>query len=180
MNSKTLFIIITTFVVMMVAGVTMLGTFGLLSEGEPVLLYLFLGAIIICTLIACLVGRYVYLDSRNRGMNVWMWTLIAMYVPNLIGLLLYVILRKPKGVYNKANGNNYGFPSAHGAGAISNHACPTCAYTIADSFEYCPNCGEKQHIECPSCHAAVINGWAYCPSCGRRMPNAEVHMNSSH
>lgn len=176
MTSKSLFIIVTTFIVIMLAGVTMLGTIGLLNEGEPVLLYLFIGAIITCTLIACLVGRYVYLDSRNRGMNSWMWTLIAMYVPNLIGLLLYVILRKPKGVYKQGSGTSYGSPS-YGAGSPSNHACSACAYTVADSFEYCPNCGEKQHMECPYCHAAVVNGWAYCPSCGRRMPHAKLHMS---
>lgn len=178
MNSKKLFIIITAFVTMMVAGVTMIGFIGLLSEGEPLLLYFFVGAIIICTLIACLVGRYVYLDSRNRGMNVWTWTLIAMYVPNLIGLLLYVIVRKPKGVYNNVNGNEYGYPAANGNGSVSKHDCPTCSFTVADTFEYCPNCGEQQHIECPACHAAVINGWAYCPSCGRRMPGPASSMHA--
>ncbi|MGZ9587146.1 double zinc ribbon domain-containing protein [Paenibacillus marinisediminis] len=168
MNSKTLFIIVTTFVSMMVAGIGFIGTLGLLHEGNPLLLYIFFGFMIFIVLIGCFVGRYVYLDARSRGMNVWLWTLIAMYIP--IGLLLYVIVRNPVGAYAAGQ---YG-PNGLDAGMRPQtmHACQTCSHMMLDTFEYCPNCGDKQHIQCPSCHAAVLAGWMYCPSCGKRMPDS--------
>ena len=41
-----------------------------------------------------LVG-YVYGDSRRRGMNHVLWTLLAIFIPNAIGIILYFILREP-------------------------------------------------------------------------------------
>jgi len=165
MNSKTLFIVITTFVAIMMAGVGLLGTIGLLNGGEPLLLpYFFIGAMLFIVLIAALVGRYVYLDARTRGMNVWLWVLITMYVPNLIGLLLYIIIRKPQGSY----------PANHSQPAMQapSHPCYTCSQIIPDTFEFCPNCGSQQQSHCPSCQTPVIMGWQYCPGCGKRMPHS--------
>jgi len=38
---------------------------------------------------------YVYGDARRRNMPAALWTLIAFFVPNLLGFLLYFVLRKP-------------------------------------------------------------------------------------
>ncbi len=38
---------------------------------------------------------YVYADARRRGMPPILWTLIAAFIPNLLGFLLYFALRKP-------------------------------------------------------------------------------------
>ena len=48
----------------------------------------FLGAYVL------LVG-YVYGDARRRGMNHVLWTLLAIFIPNAIGIILYFILRDP-------------------------------------------------------------------------------------
>jgi hypothetical protein len=38
---------------------------------------------------------YVYADARRRGMPPILWTLIATFIPNLLGFLLYFALRRP-------------------------------------------------------------------------------------
>ena len=38
---------------------------------------------------------YVYADARRRGMPPILWTLIAAFIPNLLGFLLYFALRRP-------------------------------------------------------------------------------------
>ena len=38
---------------------------------------------------------YVYGDARRRGMRYVMWTLLAIFIPNGIGVILYFILRDP-------------------------------------------------------------------------------------
>jgi hypothetical protein len=38
---------------------------------------------------------YVYGDARRRGMSPLLWVLAAFLVPNLVGFLLYFLLRKP-------------------------------------------------------------------------------------
>src|SRR5258706_15926360 len=42
---------------------------------------------------------YVYGDARRRGMRHVMWMLLAILVPNGIGIILYFILRDPMPVY---------------------------------------------------------------------------------
>ena len=48
----------------------------------------FLGAYVL------LVG-YVFADAKRRGMNHVLWTLLAIFIPNAIGIILYFILREP-------------------------------------------------------------------------------------
>ena len=38
---------------------------------------------------------YVYADARRRCMPPILWTLIAVFIPNLLGFLLYFALRRP-------------------------------------------------------------------------------------
>jgi hypothetical protein len=38
---------------------------------------------------------YVYADARRRAMPPVLWTLIAAFIPNLLGFLLYFALRRP-------------------------------------------------------------------------------------
>ena len=42
---------------------------------------------------------YVYGDARRRGMRYVMWTLLAIFLVNGIGIILYFILREPLMVY---------------------------------------------------------------------------------
>jgi hypothetical protein len=96
----------------------------------------FLGAYVL------LVG-YVYGDARRRGMNHVLWTLLAIFIPNAIGIILYFILRDPVAV-----------------------PCPGCGTPAKKGHAYCAGCGAPVRAACPSCRQPVEPGWRNCARCG--------------
>ena len=89
-----------------------------------------------------LVG-YVCADARRRGMNHVLWTLLAIFVPNAIGLLLYFILRAPLPV-----------------------PCPSCGTPVGKDLAHCPRCGAGVRWVCPQCQRPANAGWTHCGHCG--------------
>jgi len=75
-----------------------------------------------CFTIWVLALGYVYGDARQRNMPAVPWTLVAMFVPNLLGFLLYFVLRKPLG-----------------------GPCPQCGQTITPEQRFCSWCGGQQY-----------------------------------
>src|SRR5208337_1187714 len=68
-------------------------------NAPPLALRCLLG-VIAGTLLGCyvvLIG-YVNRDAGRRKMSRLLWTLIAIFVPNGLGIVLYFILRKPRSV----------------------------------------------------------------------------------
>jgi hypothetical protein len=94
---------------------------------------------------------YVNGDARRRGMRHILWTLLAIFIPNAIGLILYFILRDP--------------PMRN---------CPNCGATARGGFAFCPACGAALAPVCPSCRHAVEPGWTHCPSCGKALDPIEA------
>ena len=85
----------------------------------PIFLLALLGVVPIA-LWVLLVG-YVYGDARRRAMNAVLWTLLAIFIPSGIGIILYFILRDP-------------IPAV----------CPGCgalAQPVEASWRNCPSCG---------------------------------------
>lgn len=103
------------------------------AAGIPLLLFVYV----------LLVG-YVNGDARRRGMRHVLWTLLAIFIPNAIGIILYFILRDPP---------------------LRN--CPKCGTAARSGFAFCPACGTAMAQTCPECHHAVEPSWSHCPSCGR-------------
>ena len=89
-----------------------------------------------------LVG-YVYSDARRRGMRHVMWTLLALFIPNAIGVILYFILRDPL-----------------------LRACRACGSMVSQGFAFCSKCGTALAKSCPECRAAVEPEWLHCTKCG--------------
>lgn len=104
-------------------------------------IFLFLPALIL------LIG-YVYADAKRRGMRYVMWTWLAALVPDLIGVILYFILRDP-------------MPKP----------CPRCDTLVKATFVFCPNCGTAMQPTCPQCGKAVDPRWTHCPHCGANLPS---------
>jgi hypothetical protein len=94
---------------------------------------------------ALLVG-YVYGDARRRGMRYVMWTLLAIFLANGIGIILYFILREPLPVY-----------------------CSRCGTGVQPSHAFCPRCGAGVQPACPGCHRTIQPGWTHCAWCGNQM-----------
>jgi RNA polymerase subunit RPABC4/transcription elongation factor Spt4 len=91
---------------------------------------------------------YVNRDAGRRGMNRVVWTLLAMFVPNALGIILFFLLRQP-------------LPSL----------CPHCAAPVQSGFGYCPKCGKNLTLHCTRCQHAIHADDVYCPYCGTSLSN---------
>jgi RNA polymerase subunit RPABC4/transcription elongation factor Spt4/putative effector of murein hydrolase LrgA (UPF0299 family) len=91
---------------------------------------------------------YVSADSKRRGMNSLLWTLMVIFVPKAIGFLAYFLLRKPLLVE--------GSPT-----------CPRCGTGIGAGFRFCPKCGYSFTPTCGNCGRSLQPDFAICPYCGK-------------
>ncbi len=98
------------------------------------------------------IGTFVYKDSKKRGMNPMLWTLIALFVPYFVGIIIYLLARKP-------------IPQL----------CPNCGKTIEGKEEivFCPHCGFKLNEVCSNCKKVVKSGAKFCPYCGTSLNQIE-------
>jgi hypothetical protein len=92
---------------------------------------------------------YVWGDARRRGMRHVMWTLLAIFIPNAIGVVLYFILRE-----------------SH------KKPCPKCGASVPPASVYCPVCGTALVSLCPQCGRPVEPGWSHCTQCGGQLKAA--------
>jgi RNA polymerase subunit RPABC4/transcription elongation factor Spt4 len=102
-------------------------------------------AIVGGTILGCyilLIG-YVNRDAGRRGMSRLAWTLLAIFIPNALGIVLYFVLRKPR---------------------IA--TCPQCGALLEPGFGFCPRCRYQLNPVCPHCQRAVHAGNKFCPYCG--------------
>ena len=86
---------------------------------------------------------YVNGDARRRGMRYVLWTLLAIFIPNAIGIILYFILRDPL-----------------------SRPCPKCGASVRGGFAFCQACGTALTHTCPACRHSVEPDWSHCPHCG--------------
>ncbi len=93
--------------------------------------------------IVLMVG-YVNADSKRRGMNSLLWTLVVIFVPKALGFLLYFLMRKPLLA-----------------------PCPQCGTLMASDFRYCQKCGYAITPSCQHCGHAIKPGYVCCPYCGK-------------
>jgi RNA polymerase subunit RPABC4/transcription elongation factor Spt4 len=94
---------------------------------------------------------YVSGDARRRGMSPILWTLVAILIPNGLGIILYFILRQPRRT-----------------------ACPQCGNSLQTGFNFCPRCSYKLSPSCPQCQRVVGLNDVYCPYCGTSLRNQAV------
>jgi hypothetical protein len=99
-------------------------------------------------LIYVLLVGFVYGDAKQRGMRYVMWTLLAIFLPDAIGIILYFILRDR-------------LPTT----------CPHCTTKVIAKFAFCPNCGTSVKPTCPHCGQAVEVLWQNCAHCGTKLPS---------
>jgi hypothetical protein len=113
----------------------------------PFVLRLFVGfmAGTVLAFFVLLVG-YVNRDAKRRGMNVALWTLLVIFVPNAIGFIIYFLLRQP--LMTK---------------------CPQCGAMANPSFNYCSKCKYRLRPTCPQCKREVHADDKYCPYCAREL-----------
>jgi hypothetical protein len=65
-------------------------------DGKAIIAGPFLGLLAGVVIAIWILGvGYVNADARRRGMPPILWTLIVLFIPNLLGFLLYFALRRP-------------------------------------------------------------------------------------
>lgn len=141
---RTLFIGLTVMVVISI-GVAMAALVFAAKEDPffpKFMLILFPSIFVFIGLIFGAIGVFVYRDAASRGLNAWMWVTIVVFVPNLLGLIIYLIMR----------GNH-------------TKACLNCGKPVSPEFNNCPFCGSSQRSACPGCGHGVSPEWKVCPHC---------------
>ncbi len=89
---------------------------------------------------------YVNRDAERRGMNSTLWTLLAIFVPYLLGLITYFLVREPL-----------------------LYICPECRASVSARFNFCPNCKLNLRPSCPQCKREVRSDDKYCPYCAEEL-----------
>jgi RNA polymerase subunit RPABC4/transcription elongation factor Spt4 len=106
-----------------------------------VLISIFSGIVI--GIIVLMIG-YVNADSRRRGMNSLLWTLLVIFVPKALGFIFYFLLRKPLVI-----------------------PCPNCSTPVGADFRFCPKCGYAVTPMCVHCGKSIQRDYVVCPYCGK-------------
>lgn len=134
-------------VISAVVAVSSFTLFVTLARDLPVVGRIFVGLLLglLCLTYGLLVS-YVYGDARRRGMRHVLWTLVAAFVPNALGLIAYFILREPL-----------------------LQPCGSCGATARRDFAFCPQCGSPLPRVCPSCRRPVELAWTHCAHCGKKL-----------
>jgi len=91
---------------------------------------------------------YINRDAKRRGMSPVLWTIVAVIIPNALGIILYFILRQPL-----------------------RSACPQCGNAVQTGFNFCPRCSYKLSPTCPQCQRMIGLNDVYCPYCGTSLRN---------
>ena len=116
------------------------------------LLGLLVGLVVGCYLL--LIG-YINRDAKRRGMSPILWTIVAIIIPNALGIILYFILRQPLQT-----------------------ACPRCGHVMHPEFSFCPQCSHKLTPICPQCQRSVGGNDIYCPYCGTSLRSQAAPVSS--
>jgi hypothetical protein len=118
---------------------------GLQSLGVPLFLLIVLSIISIYVL---LIG-YINADAKRRGMRYVVWTLLAIFIPNALGIILYFLMRSPLPI-----------------------VCAVCGTMCTPQLAFCPTCGTELRKSCPNCKRVVEPKWTICGWCGHKLDGA--------
>jgi RNA polymerase subunit RPABC4/transcription elongation factor Spt4 len=121
----------------------LLGTRGLMLNGRLMTL---VPVFLLCVVYVPLIAIPVYRDAAKRGLDPWLWAAVATFVPFLIGVVIYLVVRSERMA-----------------------VCVNCGKSIRSEFKICPYCGQNQGIFCPQCGKSMAADWKVCPHCGQKL-----------
>ncbi|WP_425449360.1 zinc ribbon domain-containing protein [Dethiothermospora halolimnae] len=94
------------------------------------------------------IASFINRDAPKYGMDKWKWMTIGTYVPNLLGLIIYLVVRSNR---------------------RKEKVCVNCGETVDKTFGICPYCGQKLDKSCDNCGKAVKEEWKVCPYCEEKL-----------
>jgi len=109
----------------------------------------------IVTAIAIPAAAFIFLigyiggDAKRRGMSPTLWVVVSIFIPYLIGIIIYFLVREPR-----------------------SQPCGRCGQTISARFNFCPNCQFNVRPNCPQCRREVYPDDRFCPYCGSNLEPA--------
>lgn len=86
---------------------------------------------------------YIYADAKRRGMSPVLWLIVSIFVPYLVGVVIYFIVREPL-PFN----------------------CSQCGAPVTAQFNFCPRCQLNLRPNCPQCRREVGSEDRFCRHCG--------------
>lgn len=93
-------------------------------------------------------GKAIYKECKKLQMNPWLWLIVVYFVPNGIGLLLFLLFRSNE---------------------VKKLRCPSCSKPVKPDYVNCPECGYQLSDSCSKCQKAVQKEWKLCPYCGNEV-----------
>lgn len=110
-----------------------------------------MGIILISLMISIVV--FVAKDAKRLGMNPVMWVLVVIFVPNLLGLVIYLIVR---------------------SSAAKKFACYQCGKPVENDYAICPYCKSDLTSHCKGCDQILAPEWRNCPKCGQEVGSDQI------
>jgi len=121
------------------------------DKGGPLIAYMgFTAGVALFIGFFLLFFGYINRDAKRRGMNSTLWTLLAIFVPYLIGVIIYFLMREPL-PYN----------------------CPGCGAIVNARFNFCPACKYNLRPSCPQCKREVRLENKFCPYCAQELATSK-------
>ncbi len=96
---------------------------------------------------------YVAKDAKGHDMNPILWVLVVIFVPNFLGLVIYLIVR---------------------SSAQKRSTCYQCGKQVENDFAICPYCQAELTMHCRACTKVLSPEWHSCPNCGQEVDADQV------
>ena len=123
-------------------------------EASIIAVFCAIGIVIMCLGLLIALGVVIFKDAKAHHMNPWGWTALVLFVPNFIGLIIYLVVR---------------------SNVEKEYSCSNCKAVVKKDYNLCPNCQAVFEKTCPSCKRAVDSQLPYCPYCGQKVEAAAIY-----
>jgi len=147
---KTLFIVLMSLMGLLFLVISAIFVFASINDPFfPPYAYLVFGIMLLIVIgLLSVISTFIYKDAPKHNMEPWMWMCIAVFVPNLLGLLIYLIIRSDNKTVKVK--------------------CITCGNNVKEEYNICPYCGNSLDYKCRECGTKISPNWILCPKCGTK------------
>lgn len=119
-----------------------------------------------------IVWTFMDIRSRSRDKMVWVFATLLVFLFNIFGLVVYLILRPHETLmqaYERSLEEEALLQEIE-----ERPICPNCRHRVEHDYRICPNCLNKLKDVCRNCDRLVELDWTICPYCAveRKLPVA--------
>jgi RNA polymerase subunit RPABC4/transcription elongation factor Spt4 len=119
-----------------------------------------------------IVWTFMDIRSRSRDKMVWVFATVLVFLFNVFGLVVYLILRPHETLmqaYERSLEEEALLQEIE-----ERPICPNCRHRVEHDYRICPNCLNKLKDVCRNCDRLVELDWTICPYCAveRKLPVA--------